>query len=65
MVSTRRMSSLSRVMNKFFGGAGPVMHPMHISEPVFLGPYPKTLVVGDMQILVFLDNSDGSSYLTG
>jgi len=51
-------------MNKYHAGAGPVMHPMLISEPACLGPYPKILAVGDMQSMVFQEGDDGPFYLS-
>jgi len=33
------------------------MHPILITEPACLGPYPKTLVVGDTQSIVFQESN--------
>jgi len=51
-------------MNKHHAGAGLVMHSSLISEPACLGPYPKTLVVGDTQSTVFQEGNNGPFYLS-
>jgi len=45
-------------MNRGWGGAGPIMHLMQI-EPACLGPYPKTLKVGDVQTMTFGEDDNG------
>jgi len=39
-------------MNKFFGNTGPVIHPVLISDSACLGPYPKILVICNMQTMI-------------
>jgi len=51
-------------MNKYHGGAGPVMNLMLISEAACLGLYPKTLVVGNMPSMVFEEGNDSPFYLS-
>jgi len=40
-------------MNKGWGGASPMMHSSQIVDQLCLGPYPKTLMVGDKQTMMF------------
>jgi len=50
-------------MNRKWGGACPIMHPTLISEAACLGPYPKTLVIGDTQSMTFGEDDNGPFYL--
>ncbi len=61
----RQKDGLSiKLMNKYHGSAGPVVHPTLILEAACLGPYPKTLVVGDTQSMIFEEGDDGPFYLS-
>jgi len=46
-------------MKRGWGGACPIMHPTLIAKPACLGPYPKTLVVGDTQAITFGEADNG------
>ncbi len=46
-------------MNKQWGGASPIMHSSQIDDSSCLGPYPKTLMVGDKQTMTFSKTDAG------
>jgi len=46
-------------MNRKWGGASPPMHTEHIVDAFCLGPYPKTLSVGDEQSMPFTETDQG------
>jgi len=48
----------ANLMNRGWGGAGPIMHSTQI-ESACLGPYPKTLKVGDVQTMTFGEDDNG------
>jgi len=51
-------------MNRKWGGASPIMHSSQIEDPSCLGPYPKTLAVGDEQTMTFDAADEGPFYLS-
>ena len=60
----RQKDGLSaRLMNKGWGGASPIMHSSRIDDSC-LGPYPRTLMVGDEQTMTFSDTDVGPFYLS-